>query len=154
MSKPQRIKYGFAEVFPIAWRNINHEVPSQRDLDEVMRLDKAFQDWGRRQDEDGYWYDIRLDDQTFRAGYYKRGGTSNDGYTVEDYTKHPELNRWYKDDLEQSKRLKKGEYVKGRGGEIGFGCQVFQAARLSTLLVNDVSLLSNRIGIILSTTSV
>ena len=131
LSKPQRIKYGFAEIFPVAWRKINHEVPSQRDLDEVMRLDKAFQDWGRRQDEVGYWYDIRLDDQTFQAGYFKRGGTSNDGYTVEDYTKHPELNRWHKDDLEQSKRLKKGEYVKGRGGEIGFGCQVFQAARIS-----------------------
>ena len=131
MSKPQRPNYGFAEIFPVAWRNVSHEVPSQRTFDEVLRLDKAFQDWGRRQDEDGYWYDVRLDDQTFRAGYYTRGGTSNDGYTVEDYTNHPELNRWYKDDMEQSKRLKKGEYVKGRGGEIGFGCQVFQAARLS-----------------------
>ena len=131
LSKPQRPKFGFAEVFPVAWSNISHEVPSQREFDEVMRLDKAFQDWGRRQDEYGYWYDMRLDDQTFRAGYFTRGGTSEDGYTIEDYTKHPELNRWYNDDLEQSKRLKKGEYVKGRGGEIGFGCQVFQAARIS-----------------------
>ena len=130
--KPRWPNFGFAEVFPVAWRHINHEVPSQRTFEEVMRLDKAFQDWGRRQDENGYWYDVRLDDQTFRAGYIaKNKGLSPDGYTIEDYTKHPELNRWYNDDLEQSKRLKKGEYVKGKGGEIGFGCQVFQAARLS-----------------------
>ena len=132
MGRPKMPHYGFAEVFPIAWRKINHHVPSQRTLAEVMRLDKAFQDWGRRQDENGYWYDIRLDDQTFRIGYYpKSQGKSNDGYTIEDYAKHPELNRWYKDDLEESKRLKKGEYVKDHGGELGFGCQVFQAARLS-----------------------
>lgn len=131
MGKPQREHYGFAEVFPVAWRHINHEVPAQHTLKEVMQLDKAFQDWGRRQDDKGYWYDIRLDDQAFRAGYYTRGGTSDDGYTVEDYTNHPELNRWWKDDLEQSKRLKKGEYVRSSGGELGFGCQVFQAARLS-----------------------
>ena len=130
--KPRWPNFGFAEVFPVAWRHINHEVSSQRTFEEVMRLDKAFQDWGRRQDENGYWYDVRLDDQTFRAGYIaKNKGLSPDGYTIEDYTKHPELNRWYNDDLEQSKRLKKGEYVKGKGGEIGFGCQVFQAARLS-----------------------
>ena len=130
--KPRWPSFGFAEVFPVAWRHINHEVPSQRTFEEVMRLDKAFQDWGRRQDENGYWYDVRLDDQTFRAGYIaKNKGLSPDGYTIEDYTKHPELNRWYNDDLEQSKRLKKGQYVKGNGGEIGFGCQVFQAARLS-----------------------
>ena len=130
--KPRWPSFGFAEVFPVAWRHINHEVPSQRTFEEVMRLDKAFQDWGRRQDENGYWYDVRLDDQTFRAGYIaKNKGLSPDGYTIEDYTKHPELNRWYNDDLEQSKRLKKGQYVKGSGGEIGFGCQVFQAARLS-----------------------
>lgn len=132
IGKPRWPGYGFAEIFPVAWRNISHEVPSQRTLDEVMRLDKAFQDWGRRQDEHGFWYDIRLDDQTFRAGYYaKNKGLSPDGYSIEDYTKHPELNRWYKDDLEESKRLKKGEYVKDHGGELGFGCQVFQAARLS-----------------------
>lgn len=132
MGKPQIEHFGFAEVFPVAWREIDHNVPSQQTLDEVMRLDKAFQDWGRREDDKGYWYDIRLDDQTFRAGYYaKSGGRSNDGYTIEDYHNHPELNRWYKDDLEQSKHLKKGEYVKGHGGELGFGCQVFQAARLS-----------------------
>ncbi len=132
MGKPRWKDYGFAEVFPVAWRKINHHVPSQRSVAEVMRLDKAFQDWGRRQDDYGYWYDVRLDDQTFRVGYYpKNQGKSNDGYTLEDYSKHPELNRWYKDDLEQSKRLKKGEYVKDHGGELGFGCQVFQAARLS-----------------------
>ncbi len=131
IGKPKWEHYGFAEVFPQAWRKINHEVPSQRDVNEVMRLDKLFQDWGRRQDEDGYWYDVRLDDQTFRAGYSIFGNRSNDGYTVEDYTLHPELNRWYKPDVELSKKLKKGEYIKGKGGEIGFGCQVFQIARLS-----------------------
>ena len=131
IGKPKWENYGFAEVFPVAWRKINHEVPSQRSVQEVMRLDKAFHDWGRRQDENGYWYDVRLDDQTFRAGYSIFGNKSNDGYTVEDYTLHPELNRWYKPDVELSKKLKKGEYIKGRGGEIGFGCQVFQIARLS-----------------------
>ena len=132
MGKPRWKGYGFAEVFPVAWRNINHHVPSQRTLAEVMRLDKAFQDWGRCQDDKGYWYDIRLDDQTFRIGYYpKSGGKSVDGYTLEDYHNHPELNRWHKDIMERSKRLKKGEYVRDHGGELGFGCQVFQAARLS-----------------------
>ena len=128
--KPLYPEYGFATVFPVAFRRVSHEVPLCRTFDEMMYLDKAFQDWSRRQDEHGYWYGCILDDQKFRAGYYGTG-KSDEGYTVEDYEKHPELNRWHTDEMEQSKHLKPGEYIKGPGRELGFAGQSFQAARLS-----------------------
>ena len=128
--KPLYPEYGFATVFPVAFRRVSHEVPLCRTFDEMMYLDKAFQDWSRRQDEHGYWYGCILDDQKFRAGYYGTG-KSDEGYTVEDYEKHPELNRWHTDEMEQSKHLKPGEYTKGPGRELGFAGQSFQAARLS-----------------------
>lgn len=130
--KPLYPEYGFATVFPVAFRRISHEVPLCRTFDEMMYLDKAFQDWSRRQDEHGYWYGCILDDQKFRAGYYGTG-KSDEGYTVEDYEKHPELNRWHTDEMEQSKHLKPGEYIKGPGRELGFAGQSFQSARLSII---------------------
>lgn len=130
--KPLYHEYGFATVFPVAFRRVSHEVPLCRTFDEMMYLDKAFQDWSRRQDEHGYWYGCILDDQKFRAGYYGTG-KSDEGYTVEDYEKHPELNRWHTDEMEQSKHLKPGEYIKGPGRELGFAGQSFQSARLSII---------------------
>ena len=130
--KPLYPEYGFATVFPVAFRRVSHEVPLCRTFDEMMYLDKAFQDWSRRQDEHGYWYGCILDAQKFRAGYYGTG-KSDEGYTVEDYEKHPELNRWHTDEMEQSKHLKPGEYIKGPGRELGFAGQSFQSARLSII---------------------
>ena len=130
IGKPKCKGYGFAEVFPIAWRKIDHTVPAQWSVDEVLALDKKYQDWCRRQDEHGYWYESILDDMKFRAGYYGTG-LSEEGHTVEYYEKHPEKNHWHKNDVTESKRLKKGEYVKGYGRDIGFASQSFQLARLS-----------------------
>ena len=130
--KPLYPEYGFANVFPVAFRRINHDVPLCRSVAEVLRLDKAFQDWGRRQDENGYWYSTILDDQMFRAGYYGTG-KSDDGYTVADYEKNPSLNRWHTSEMADSKKLKEGEYVYGYGRELGFAGQSFQTARLSII---------------------
>lgn len=130
--KPLYPEYGFATVFPVAFRRVSHEVPLCRTFDEMMYLDKAFQDWSRRQDEHGYWYGCILDDQKFRAGYYGTG-KSDDGLTVADYEQHPELNRWHTDEMAQSKHLKPGEYIKGPGRELGFAGQSFQSARLSII---------------------
>lgn len=130
--KPLYPEYGFANVFPVAFRRINHDVPLCRSVAEVLRLDKAFQDWGRRQDENGYWYSTILDDQMFRAGYYGTG-KSDDGYTVADYENNPALNRWHTSEMADSKKLKPGEYVYGYGRELGFAGQTFQTARLSII---------------------
>ena len=130
IGKPKWEHYGFAEVFPVAWRKINHEVPAQWGVDEVLALDKAFQDWSRRQDKFGYWYESILDDMTFRAGYYGTG-LSEEGHPVAYYEKYPERNHWFKYDVEREKRLKKGEYLECAGRDIGFGSQTFQMARLS-----------------------
>ena len=130
--KPLYPEFGFANVFPVAFRRINHDVPLCRSVAEVSRLDKAFQDWGRRQDENGYWYSTILDDQMFRAGYYGTG-KSDDGYTVADYEKNPSLNRWHTSEMADSKKLKPGEYVYGYGRELGFAGQTFQTARLSII---------------------
>ena len=137
--KPRWRHFGFAEVFPVAWKRLRHDVPSRRSVAEVARLDKAFQDWCRRQDDRGYWYGGIIDDKVFRAGYYS-SGRSDDGYTVADYDAHPELNRWDTDEVEQSKHLKPGEYVRGPGRDLGFAAQSFQMARLSVQngLENDV----------------
>ncbi len=130
VGKPKWKGYGFAEVFRSAWRKLNHEVEAQWNVDEVLALDKAYQDWSRRQDENGYWYEGILDDMKFRAGYYGTG-LSEEGYPVSYYEEHPERNHWWQKDVEESKHLKEGEYVKGYGRDIGFASQAFQMARLS-----------------------
>lgn len=127
---PQWENYGFAQVFPVAWKKLRHEVPSRRSMAEVVRLDKTFQDWSRRQNEKGYWYGGILDDMVFRAGYYA-DGYSEEGFTVEDYALHPELNHWHTDEVEKSHHLAPGEYLWGAGRDLGFGAQSFQMARLS-----------------------
>ena len=128
--KPKWRNYAFAEVFKAAWRKINHDVPSQWSVDEVLALDKKYQDWSRCQDENGYWFEGIIDDMKFRAGYYGTG-LSEEGHPVTYYEQHPERNHWWKDYIAESKRLKKGEYVKGYGRESGFAGQSFQAARLA-----------------------
>ena len=130
IGKPLWERYGFAEVFRVAWRKLNHEVPSQWSVDEVLAFDKKYQDWSRRQDENGYWYEGILDDMKFRAGYYGTG-LSEEGHTVEYYEQNPDKNHWHKPDVELSKHLKKGEYLKGYGRDIGFASQTFQMARLA-----------------------
>lgn len=130
IGKPKVEGYGFAEVFPVAWRKIDHTVPSQWSVEEVLALDKKFQDWSRRQNEYGYWYESILDDMKFRAGYYG-SGLSEEGHPVSYYEQNPDKNHWHKYNPEEAKRLKKGEYLKGAGRDLGFGSQTFQMARLS-----------------------
>ena len=130
IGKPKWKGYGFAEVFRSAWRKLDHDVEAQWSVDEVVALDKAYQDWSRRQDENGYWYEGILDDMKFRAGYYGTG-LSEEGHPVSYYEQHPERNHWWQKDVEESKQLKEGEYVKGYGRDIGFASQSFQLARLS-----------------------
>ena len=52
--EPKWRNYAFAEVFRMAWRKLNHYVPSQWSVDEVLALDKKYQDWSRCQNENGY----------------------------------------------------------------------------------------------------
>ena len=88
IGKPQWKNYGFAEVFKAAWRKLDHSVPAQWSVEEVMALDRTFQDWTRRQNEHGYWYETVLDDMTFRAGYYGTG-LSEEGHPVAYYEANP-----------------------------------------------------------------
>ncbi|MBR1588248.1 MAG: hypothetical protein IJ658_07975, partial [Kiritimatiellae bacterium] len=71
-AKPPWTDYGFAAVFPVAWRLLKPDVPSQLPLSEVLRLDKAFQDWSRRRDENGSWYMPYLVDMTLLLGNYRK----------------------------------------------------------------------------------
>ncbi|MBQ7517688.1 MAG: hypothetical protein IJU13_04595 [Bacteroidales bacterium] len=128
--KPRWPGYGFERVFRVAWERLRHEVPARRSIEEVCRLDRLFQDWCRRKDEKGWWYESIIDDMAFRAGYYA-DGKSPDGYTIVDYTAHPELNRWHTNDVEKFKRLKPGELLYGVGRDLGFAAQSYQMARLS-----------------------
>ena len=128
--RPRWEGYGFAEVFPVAWRKIDHTVPAQWSVDEVLALDKRYQDWSRCQDENGYWYEGIVDDMVFRAGYSKTG-LSDDGHNIPFYEQHPERNRWNKDVVERAKRLKEGEYIESFGRDIGFAGQTFHIARLA-----------------------
>ncbi len=130
VATPEIKGYGFAEVFRSAWRNLDHTVPAQWSVDEVLALDKAYQDWSRCQDENGYWFEGIVDDMKFRAGYYGTG-LSEEGYPVSYYEQYPERNHWWKDYVAESKSLKEGEYVKSYGRDIGFASQSFQAARLA-----------------------
>ena len=130
VGEPQMKNYGFAEVFRVAWRKLDHTVPAQWSVDEVLALDKAYQDWSRCQDKNGYWFEGIIDDMKFRAGYYGTG-LSEEGYPVSYYEQNPDKNHWWKDYVTESKSLKEGEYVKGYGRDIGFASQSFQAARLA-----------------------
>ena len=130
IGKPKMKGYGFAEVFRSAWRKLDHTVPAQWSVDEVLALDKAYQDWSRCQDENGYWFEGIIDDMKFRAGYYGTG-LSEEGHPVSYYEQNPDKNHWWKDYVTESKSLKEGEYVKSYGRDIGFASQSFQAARLA-----------------------
>ncbi|MBO4446855.1 MAG: hypothetical protein J5764_01875 [Bacteroidales bacterium] len=127
---PKWPRYGFAEVFPVAWKHLRHETPAQLSVSQTLAMDKAFMDWGRRRDENGWWFVCALDDMMFQAGY-TGNGKSRDGYTLAEYEKNPELNRWITNDVEDSKHLKEGEYVKGPGRDLGFAAQSLQQARLA-----------------------
>ena len=127
--KPPWPDYGFATVFPVAWKLLKPDVPSQLPLAEVLRLDKAFQDWSRRRDENGSWYMPYLVDMTLLLGNYRARAPKN--LTIEDIEKDPSKNYWENDELEKSKKLKPGEYLYGAGSGIGFSAQSFQMARLS-----------------------
>ncbi|MBR2326370.1 MAG: hypothetical protein IKA49_03310 [Alistipes sp.] len=128
--EPKWKNYAFAEVFKMAWARLNHYVPSQWSVDEVLAFDKKFQDFSRCQDENGYWFEGIIDDMKFRAGYYG-SGLSEEGYPVTYYEQNPERNHWWKDYVAESKTLRKGEYIKSYGRELGFAGQSFQAARLA-----------------------
>ena len=128
-AKPPWPDYGFAAVFPVVWRLLKPDVPSQLPLTEVMRLDKAFQDWSRRRDENGSWYMPYLVDMTLLLGNYRVRAPKD--LTIEDIEKDPSRNYWENDELEKSKKLKPGEYLYGAGSGIGFSAQSFQLARLS-----------------------
>ena len=130
IGEPKWKGYGFAEVFRSAWRKLNHSVEAQWSVDEVLALDKAYQDWSRCQDENGYWFEGIVDDMKFRAGYYGTG-LSEEGHPVSYYEQNPDKNHWWKDYIAESKKLKEGEYVKSYGRDIGFASQSFQAARLA-----------------------
>ena len=127
--KPPWPNYGFAAVFPVAWRLLKPDVPSQLPVSEVLRLDKAFQDWSRRQDENGRWYKPFLVDMAFLLG--NRWKNAPKDLTIEDIERDPSKNRWDGDDFEKSKSLKPGEYLYGAGSGIGFSSQSFQLARVS-----------------------
>ena len=128
-ARPPWPDYGFAAVFPVAWRLLKPDVPSQLPLAEVLRLDKSFQDWSRRRDENGSWYMPYLVDMTLLLGNYRKRAPKD--LTIEDIEKDPSKNYWENDELEKSKKLKPGEYLYGPGSGIGFSAQSFQLARLS-----------------------
>ena len=128
--KPPWPNYGFAAIFPAAWRLLKPDVPSQLPVSEVMRLDKSFQDWSRRRDENGAsWYKGFLVDQTILLGNHRANAPTN--VTLHDIEMDPAKNWWVGDLVEKSKRLRKGTYFGGPGDSIGFSAQSFQLARLS-----------------------
>ena len=123
--------YGFAAVFPHAWRLLKHETKAQKSVAETIRLDRAYHKWCRRRNAEGSWYAGGHNDKTFAMGYMNIA-KSKDGYTLADYERDFTLDRWMNDDVEKSKRLKPGEYIEGRGAkDIGFASQSFQKARLA-----------------------
>ena len=122
--------YGFAAVFPVAWRLLGPDVPSQLPVSEVLRLDKAFMDWGRRRDGSGSWYHPFLSDVVVGLGNHWPKSVTK-GATIAEIEKDPSRSWWLGDALEKSKRLKPGEYLPHAGSDIGFCGQSFQLARLS-----------------------
>ena len=127
--RPPWPNYGFAAVFPVAWRLLKPDVPAQLPVSEVLRLDKAFMDWGRRKTKTGFWYNPYLDDVISGLGNCYTNHAR--GLTIADLERNPERNWWVGDALAKSKRLKPGEYLPHPGAEIGFASQSFQLARLS-----------------------
>ncbi len=122
--------YGFAAVFPTAWRLLRPDVPAQLPVSEVLRLDKAFMDWGRRRDKQGSWYQPFLSDVIVGLGNRWPKSVTK-GATIAELEKDLSRSWWLGDALEKSKRLKPGEYLVHAGGGIGFCEQSFQLARLS-----------------------
>ena len=128
---PKWKNYGFTIVFPIAWKFLNHKTESQHTIAETVRLDRAFMDWTRRRNNEGFWFSGGHDDKMFKMGYLNIP-RSKEGYTIEDYEKDFTLNRWLNDDIEKSKSLSPGEYLVSSGAkDIGFASQSFQRARLT-----------------------
>jgi len=123
--------YGFAAVFPVAWKNLKHETKAQKTMEEVVRLDRAFHKWTRRRNAEGSWFGGGHNDVTFQMGYMNIA-KSKDGYSLADYERDNTLNHWLSDDVEKSKELKPGEYIKGAGAkDIGFASQSFLKAYLT-----------------------
>ena len=127
--RPPWPHYGFAAVFPVAWKVLKHETPAVRSVREVMRLDKAFMDWCRRKDGDDCGYYGFVADQTIALGNAWPQSPKN--LTIADIERHPEKNWWMGDAVARAKKLKPGEIMRGRGSDIGFSAQSFQFARLS-----------------------
>ena len=123
--------YGFAAVFPVAWKCLKHDTVAQKSVDETIRLDRAFHRWCRRRNEKGSWFSGAHNDKMFGMGYMNIP-KSREGYTLADYERNFSLDRWMNDDVEQSKLLKPGEYLKnGCAADIGFASQTFQKARVT-----------------------
>ena len=127
--RPPWPDYGFAAVFPVAWKLLKPDVPAQLPVSEVLRLDKAFMDWGRRTTKTGFWYNPYLDDVISGLGNCYTNHAK--GLTIADIEKDPSLNWWAGDALAKSRQLKPGEYLPHPGADIGFAAQSFQLARLS-----------------------
>ena len=127
--RPPWPDYGFAAVFPVAWKLLKPDVPAQLPVSEVLRLDKAFMDWGRRKTKTGFWYHPYLDDVITGLGNCYTNHAK--GLTIADIEKDPSLNWWAGDALAKSRQLKPGEYLPHPGSDIGFAAQSFQLARLS-----------------------
>ena len=128
---PKWKDYGFSVVFPVAWKHLKHETKAQRTIEETVKLDRAFNDWTRRRDEEGSWFGGGHDDKMFTMGYMNIP-RSKKGYTLADYEKDFTLNEWNNDDIEKAKHLAPGEYLYGPGTtNIGFASQSFQRARMT-----------------------
>ncbi|MDO5320139.1 MAG: hypothetical protein Q4G65_16050 [bacterium] len=128
---PPWSNYGFAAVFPIAWKNLKHETKAQKTLEETVRLDRVFHAWCHRRNAEGSWFAGGHNDKTFVMGYMNIP-KSKEGYTLADYGRDNTLNKWYNNDVETSKTLKPGEYIESAGAnDIGFASQSFLKARLA-----------------------
>lgn len=124
--------YGFAAVFPVAWRVLKHETPAQRSVAEVKRLDRIHQRWCRRKEKNGVWFSGFMSDIVqWLAHSTKETPRSRDGYTIADIEQDFSRTYWATDEMKQAKNLKSGEYIRGHGKDIGFASQSFQMARLA-----------------------
>lgn len=129
--RPKWENYGFTVVFPVAWKLLEHNTPAQRTIEETVDLDLDFMKWTRRRNNEGSWFSGGQNDMMFTMGYMN-WAKSPDGYTLADYEKDFTLNRWDNNAVEESKKLKEGEYLWGAGAkDIGFASQTFQRARLT-----------------------
>ena len=123
--------YGFACVFPQAWRLLKHETKAQKTVAETIRLDRAFHRWSWRRTDEGSWFAGGHNDKMFVMGYGNIP-KSREGHTLADYERDFTLDRWLNNDVETSKHLKPGELIKSAGcKDIGFASQSFQKARVT-----------------------